>query len=440
MSKKFIILISIIILILILFFGFSYLTKEKNTSNQNIETTNQNFFADIFNFGNITKNETVNEIVDFITGNDKENKEDIENKKKLNKVSSMPISGYGVLNKEIYTEIPDLNPDEVDFNEGISNQVEAPKTEFISVLRYADKNNGNIYENQINEFEERKYSSTEIFKVHESFFTEKNILMRYLKDNNIIVSFLGEMPKDILGGDSNGSNEVFGNFLPDNIKDVSVSKDRNKIFYLTNTNNGVIGNLINEKSEKSQIFTSAFSEWNSHFANNDYVVLNTRPSGLVDGFSYLLNTKTREFNKILGNIKGLTTLLNSDLSILLYGDNNLSLKIFDTNRSETKNLRIATHTEKCIWSQNNSTLYCAIPKNIEPGLIYPDAWYQGEASYNDEIWKIDTYTGAKTKIIDPNILYENETIDAINLSLDKNEKTLFFMNKVDSYLWALDLN
>jgi hypothetical protein len=440
MSKKFIILISILILIIVLFFGFSYLTKDSTNTNQNTESSNKNFFADIFNFGNITQNETVNNIVDFVTGNNEEKEGVIEEEKKLYKISSMPVTGYGILDKEIYIEVPDLLPEEVDFNEGNQTQVEEPKTEFISVIRYADKSNGNIYENQINKREERKYSETEIFKVHESFFTNTNIVMRYLKNNDTIITFLGEISKDTIGGDSGNAHEIFGSFLPENIKDISISKEKNQVFYLTNSKDGVIGNLINEKGEKVQVFNSSFSEWNSHFPNKDYLVLNTRPSGLVDGFAYLLNLKNKDFNKILGNIKGLTTLVNNTLSTILYADNNLSIKLFDITREEARNLRIRTHTEKCVWGNNNITLYCAIPKEIQAGLIYPDAWYQGEVSYNDEIWKINTETGAKTKLIDPNTLYENETIDAVNLSLDKNEKTLFFMNKVDSYLWGLKLD
>lgn len=438
MSKKFIILIIIIIILSALFLGFSYLTKDNKSNSEQNNNTSENFFSNIFNFSNIAKNETINNVVDFITGDNNNEVKTVEIKK-LNKVSSMPISGYGVLEKEIYTEVPDVNPNEVDLGE--KPKAEAPKTEFISVLRYADKKNGNIYEKEINNnSQERKYSDTEIFRVHESFFTENNVVMRYLKNNDIIVTFLGEMPKDILGSDSDSNKEIFGSFLPDNIQDISISKNKKNIFYLSNSKNGVIGNLINEKGDKTQIFNSPFSEWNSYFINDDYIALNTRPSGIVKGFAYSLNTKTGDFVKLIDNINGLTTLINSDISTVLYADNNLSLKIFDTTRNETKNLKTKTHTEKCIWSNDNITLYCAVPKEITPGLLYPDSWYQGEASYNDEIWKIDTFTGAKTKIIDPNTLYENETIDAVNLSLDKDEKTLFFMNKVDSYLWALSLD
>ncbi len=440
MSKKFIILITILILIIILFLGFSYLTKNNNINNQNTENTNQNFFADIFNFGNKTnlnQSNPINNLIDFITGNESvdENKKEI---KLLSKISTLPIAGYGIYQKEVYTEIPDVEPNQIQ-QATIQETPSTPNTEIISVLKYADKENGNIYQTYISNFEEKIYSNTLIPNPYETLFTKYNVIYRYLKNKNTIVTFLGDLPKETLGQDSN-NNEIFGSFLQDGVKEISISKDGEKIFYLSKTKNGVSGVIINNKNEKNVIFNSSFSEWNSYWPNNDFVVLNTRASGLVDGFAYILNIKNSEFNKILGDIKGLTTLINKDLNTILYTDNNLSMKILNINNNEVKNLRLRTHTEKCVWSNDNVTLYCAIPKEIQTGLIYPDAWYQGEVSYNDEIWKINTETGARTKIIDPNTLYENENIDAINLSLDKDEKTLFFMNKADSYLWGLKLN
>ncbi len=438
MSKKFIILITILILILALFFGFSYLTKNNTKVGENGEIQSENFFADIFNFGNLNNSETINNVVDFITGTEGDNIEKNKEIKKLNKISSIAISGYGIYEKEIYTEVPDIEPNDIKQASLVENPT-SPNTEFISVLKYSNKNNGNIYQTLIKDLEEKNYSSTIIPNVHETLFTTNNVIYRYLKNGNTIVTFLGNLPKEILGQDSN-NNEIFGSFLPDGIKDISISKNKENIFYLNLTKNGVVGVVIDSNNSKTNVFDSSFSEWYSYWPNNDFIILNTKPSGLVDGFAYLLNIKNRNFNKVLNKIKGLTTLSNGNLSTILYSDNNLSLKLLNPNTNETKNLRLNTHSEKCVWSQDNITLYCAIPKNIQGGFIYPDAWYQGEVSYDDEIWKINTETGARTKLVDPNTLYEGEVIDAINLSLDKEEKTLFFMNKVDSYLWGLRLD
>ncbi len=438
MSKKFIILITILILILALFFGFSYLTKNNTKVGENGEIQSENFFDDIFNFGNLNNSETINNVVNFITGTEGDNIEKNKEIKKLNKISSIAISGYGIYEKEIYTEVPDIEPNDIKQASLVENPT-SPNTEFISVLKYSNKNNGNIYQTLIKDLEEKNYSSTIIPNVHETLFTTNNVIYRYLKNGNTIVTFLGNLPKEILGQDSN-NNEIFGSFLPDGIKDISISKNKENIFYLNLTKNGVVGVVIDSNNSKTNVFDSSFSEWYSYWPNNDFIILNTKPSGLVDGFAYLLNIKNRNFNKVLNKIKGLTTLSNGNLSTILYSDNNLSLKLLNPNTNETKNLRLNTHSEKCVWSQDNITLYCAIPKNIQGGFIYPDAWYQGEASYDDEIWKINTETGARTKLVDPNTLYEGEVIDAINLSLDKEEKTLFFMNKVDSYLWGLRLD
>lgn len=435
MSKKIIILISIVLVFFLLVFGYAYITRT------DIETTGEtpreeNFLFNIFNFGNKdTLLNPIDNLVDFITGSENE-KPVIVNK--LNKISSMPISGYGVLEKERYVVVPDVDPNETEENK---NKPTEPQTEFVPILKYANKINGNIYQTLVEKIDERKFSETIIPSIHESMFTENGVIMRYLRNGSTIATFFGNLPKEILGADSNNGNEIFGTFLPDGIKDISVSPDDKKIFYLNNTKNGVAGILTKgEISNKEQIFDSVFTEWTSFWPNNELITLTTKPSGLVPGYSYLLNTKTKDFDKTLSGINGLTTLMNPNGENILYSNNTLALNVFNISRNEIRSLNVRTHADKCIWAGDSIHLYCAVPKFIDNTYVYPDSWYQGETSYNDEIFKINTQTGAKTKLVDPSIIYANTVIDAVNLKLDPKEENLFFMNKSDSYLWGLKLN
>jgi len=441
MSKKIIILITVIIVLFLLAFGYAYITKPiVDPLTGEIPVEEENFLFNIFSFGNKSNlTNPIDNLVDFITGNDEEDTESIKINK-LNKISSMPISGYGILEKERYVVVP-----EVAVNEGAEdNKVTptAPQTEFVPVLKYADKTNGNIYQTLVENIEERRFSETIIPYVHESFFTKNHVVMRYLRNNtNTIATFLGELPKEILGSDSSNGNEIFGSFLPDDIKDISISPNNEKIFYLSNTKNGVSGIVTtdNTKENKEQVFDSHFTEWTSFWPNNDLITLTTKPSGLVEGHSYLLNTRTKEYNKTIGGIKGLTTLMNPDGSTILYSDNTLSLNLFDTNKTESRNLNIKTHPDKCVWGGDSLTLYCGVPKYTDGSLTYPDSWYQGEISYDDDIYRINIETGQRTRLVNPTDIYSDVIIDAINLKLDKNEENLFFMNKSDSYLWGLKL-
>lgn len=443
MLKKIIITIIILTIFFLLVFSFARLTRESNPISQNIDDIN--FIDNIFNFGAATKN-TVNTIIDSITGENGGSLTDSENpnnnpdsNKKLIRFSNAPISGYGMYEKEIYIEVPDVNRNEIIEEDPNIVKPEAPETTFISFVKYSDKETGNIYQSVSDRPDERKYSETTIPAIYESFFAKRSILFRYLSGNTI-VTFMGDLPEEILGREISGGNEIFGNFLAENIKDVSVSRDGNKIFYLSNNTRGVVGNIMDSQSNnKVSVFDSPFSEWTSMWSGENKVTLTTKPSGLVPGYAYILDTRTKNYDKLIGNINGLVTLTNESSDLVLYSDQNLDLRIFDVYQNRSKELRLKSHADKCVWSSDNIHLYCAIPKNVPSRLIYPDFWYQGEVSYDDEIFKINTETGQRTKIM--NLSFEEGGVitDAINLKLDKKEENLFFMNKIDSYLWKLRL-
>jgi hypothetical protein len=316
---------------------------------------------------------------------------------------------------------------------------ESPETELVDIVKYGDKETGNIYENNLKGEEERVFSDSVIPYVHESFFTKNSVIMRYLKNDSVINTFLGILPEDKLGGDSIEQNDIFGSFLPNNIKDFSISPDGEKIFYLSNTKDGVVGILANSRGDnKEQIFDSTFSEWTSFWPNSSTITLTTKPSGVVEGYSYSLNTNTKEFNKTIGNISGLVTKINSGENKILYSNQDMSLYVLNRNTNEPKNLNTRTLPDKCVWSSDNVNIYCAIPSNYSTTYLYPDSWYMGEISFNDEIYKINTERGSKTKLATP---YNTaESVDAINLQLNQEESYLFFMNKKDNHLWSLELN
>jgi Tol biopolymer transport system component len=114
------------------------------------------------------------------------------------------------------------------------------------------------------------------------------------------------------------------------------------------------------------------------------------------------------------------------------------LSYYDIKSGNDKSLQVATFSDKCVWANtDNSTIYCAVPKNIPSG-IYPDSWYQGISSFTDNFWKINVDTGTT------NLIYEtgkNDTadVDAMNLRISPDDKYLVFTNKDDLSLWGLKI-
>jgi hypothetical protein len=113
-----------------------------------------------------------------------------------------------------------------------------------------------------------------------------------------------------------------------------------------------------------------------------------------------------------------------------------ALSVFNVAKHTSINLNLPGLPEKCVWSTDGVTIYCAIPSNIS-GQEYPDSWYQGTTSFNDSFVKINTSTLERTTIADSN----NETaLDGTHMFLNDTESELFLINKKDSTLWSLDLN
>lgn len=373
---------------------------------------------------------------------------------KLIKVSSEPVAGYAVFSKERLKEVIS-DPSSIPPSEGgevadtpPSKQslkgLTPPKTEFAPALRYVSKKEGIIYQTFADKIEEKKFSKTVIPKVYDAYIGNhgQSVIMRYLKtDDQTITTFVGTLPKELAGEQTMGDKEIKGTFLPENVKDISVSRDTTKIFYLfesaSTSGENIIGttlNLIDNK--KVQIFDSPFTEWLSWWANEKMITLSTKPSSGALGYVYTINPSSKNLTKILGDINGLSTLGSPDGKLILFSGNDVSLNIYHTDTRNSDILGIKTLPEKCVWGGVSDVIYCAVPKSI-PSLQYPDAWYQGEVSFSDALWKIDLKTGNATMLEDP--IINGEDIDGIKLALDEGENYLFFVNKKDSYLWKLDL-
>jgi hypothetical protein len=264
--------------------------------------------------------------------------------------------------------------------------------------------------------------------------------MRYLKyDNSTIASFAGALPKELLGADGTETNEVKGSFLPENISDISISPDLSKMFYLFNTQENAIGTTSGTLGDKKiQVFDSPFQEWLAWWPNPSMITLTTKPSSGVPGYMYAVDPSKKDFNQILGNISGLTTLASPDGKLVLYADSNLSLGVYNIKSRSSNSLPVRTLPEKCTWGLKSDIVYCAVPKYLDT-VSYPDAWYMGKVSFSDEIWQLNITTGNSTILVDPLSVIGGEDIDGIKMALDKDESYLFFVNKKDSFLWELEL-
>lgn len=436
MSKRNVILIAIILVVIAaVIWGFFYFYQPQSQTTDT--TVGTNFFANFLPFGTgKTTIPTGTTLPVDISGFEPAPEGEVQDTM-LKKVSSFPITGFGIFMKERFKDIVTAPTPE-----GVEVKPVSPPTEFMPALRYVNKATGNIYQTFADRIDERKFSSTTVPMVYEAYLGNKgeSVIMRYLRsDNKTIETFVGALQKEYLGADSVGTNEINGSFLPENIFDVSMSPDASKIFYLFKIGDiatGIIYSL--QTNTKVQVFDSPFTEWLSSWPNNKMITVTTKPSANVPGYAYAINPDKKDFNKILGGINGMTTLASPDGKMTLWSDNNLSLNIFNLDTRSSNLLGVKTLPEKCVWGSASDIIYCAVPKFIDR-VQYPDSWYQGEISFSDAIWKIDVKSGNTIMILDPMLITGGEDTDGIKLSLDETQSYLFFINKKDSYLWKLNL-
>ena len=116
----------------------------------------------------------------------------------------------------------------------------------------------------------------------------------------------------------------------------------------------------------------------------------------------------------------------------------IGLYLSPKNGSTETNLGLYTLIEKCAWSLDNRTIFCAIPKNISQDNVFPDDFYKGSFVSDDDFWKINLESNEKTVLLEE---WEKgyATYDATDLFLSPLENYLFFVNKRDGLLYSIEL-
>lgn len=306
-----------------------------------------------------------------------------------------------------------------------------------TIIRYVEKQTGHIYEIETGNTRANRISNMTIPGIQNVLWGEgESLILQYLDGNNTIKSVSAKIIRA-----TSTSETLSGTFLPDSIRDIAVSEDKKKVFYLLSLGNAVIGTVANiDGGGRKQVFESPITEWAPAWIDPKTISLTTRPSAFARGYLYTLSSENGNIQKILGDVSGLTTLVSKNKNKVLFSasaQSSFETFLHTIQKGTATIFPITTLPEKCAWSNDNINLYCAVPESIPAGA-YPDLWYQGKISFSDALWKINTETGALNILSTPGES-ARETLDVISLVLDENETVLVFRNKKDSSLWSLQL-
>lgn len=298
-------------------------------------------------------------------------------------------------------------------------------------IRYAEKATGHVFDVSTFGPDIVKVSNTTIPKLHEVFFTEKgtSFIARYvMSDDETIGTIYAKI-----------ASTTTGVSLPQYIDSLAFSPSGTSIFYILKSQKGSVGILSSPNgSGKKQIWDSKIRDVSGQFAGENQVLITTKPNSRILGYSYLVNTKTGSLKSALQNVLGLSSFVNPSGTTALYytSAGGGVLATYSLTNSTTTTQTPTTFPEKCVFDQNNKTIfYCAVSsRGLSPTSL--DEWYLGLVSFSDNIWKYNTSTNSATQIEDLS-LNARRDIDATNLQLNPAGSILMFQSKTDGSLWSL---
>jgi|GEM_PF-4325275 len=229
-----------------------------------------------------------------------------------------------------------------------------------------------------------------------------------------------------------------GDFIDDDMAQFAYRPDTDAFFGLIENEAATRGYVYQSSSlDRNEIYNLDFSDWLVEWPSAQYVTLTSKASGVAQGHLFTLDATTGDLTKIVGDVRGFTTLPNGDVTRALYSrttsNDGFEFGVLDMVRREFGSLGVTTFPEKCTWASDHVTVYCAVPEFI-PANLYPDRWYQEQVSFTDDLWEINTQTGA-IRVIE-NFNAYNLVPEIEKLMLDPSEQVLFFIDKNTGYIWG----
>ena len=329
---------------------------------------------------------------------------------KLRKISAEPVAGAGVLDVKAGT-----------------------------LVRHIEKATGHIFETELFSSNQNRISNTTIPLVYDAVWGNKNnsLVARYLKDDNQTIDTYGLLIKEV---STSTENTVSAIKLSENLSQISVFG--NSVFSLEHKPDSSLGFISNfDGTKKVQIWNSPVKELLAQYVNSKTVALTTKPDQNTEGFLFFVDTGNAQTKKIIGNVFGLSTLVNDTATQLIFLDQKDALRMFmfDVKSKSSTNMTPPTLPEKCVWSKKDrNIIYCAVPEEFmdRDSLTL---WYRGFIYFTDNIWKYDIKNNI-SNVMTSLFNESREQIDVTKLLLSENEQYLVFVNKIDNSLWSLDLS
>ncbi len=234
--------------------------------------------------------------------------------------------------------------------------------------------------------------------------------------------------------------------LDHNIRWVDWSPDGRKIayqYYNSQTGDNNISIADPDGSNWESLIDIRMDDLIVEWIDDNQILFRNKPINQRLISVYLLNIQTRELKKIIKDKYGLSVLVSPEGDKLIFSETdnqgqNPRLKLANLNSGSIQQLNFFTLPEKCSWSQDNRTLFCAVPKSIPETAKLPDDYYENKIFFKDNLWKINLDTREVTEIYQVKNS-DQQFYDIESLYLPRMEDYLIFINQRDGLLYSLEL-
>ncbi|MBI5405624.1 hypothetical protein HY972_01110 [Candidatus Kaiserbacteria bacterium] len=229
-----------------------------------------------------------------------------------------------------------------------------------------------------------------------------------------------------------------GSFLSQNLAGVAVAST--SVLTLSSSVSGSTASVGRADGSRTvTVFTTPLSALRASFAGKSQYLAFTKPSATLPGTAFLVDASGR-FSRIAGPRNGLVALASHSGKWVLVSyalNDSMQMELIDTSTGETLPLPVATIAEKCVWTAEDSAIYCGIPVS-PPAGAYPDDWYQGAVHFSDRIWRIEVSGRYAQLVLD----FPKEAKDSLDVeapAINQAGSVLVFVNKNDGSLWGYQL-
>lgn len=267
------------------------------------------------------------------------------------------------------------------------------------------------------------------------------IFARFSGDDILFYDFSGKFWQYKKGDSKPAPIEQSAVENPDKITETEsavFSPDNKKIVYQISDskNNSLFTSDSDGKNQKTLIKYFKLRDIVISWPKTSQIAFASKPSGLVAGSLWVLNTKNLSTTKLIGNLFGLEALFSPDGENFMYSytnQNGQNPRIAAYRKNVPKNIgNVSTLIDKCAWAGDSINIYCAVPKSWPDSLTLPDDYYKNAFATMDNLWKINTETGEK------NLIFQDMG-DISNIELSPDGNRLIFISRTNQFLYQLNL-